>query len=268
MAKDKNKKEDKKEEKKGERHGLPMFPPKLIGALADEVAKTVAQRLPSLISRPKKKSKSQSASWRTKVEEGFFLDTSAIIDGRIFSVIEMGLLVGACVVIESILLELKHIADSQDAVRRERGRKGLEFLEKLKKSKTVKFMIMQDKDEDRNKHSQDEVDEELIKTAKKMKGRIITCDYNLSKKANIQGVLAVNINTLANLLKVTAVPGESLHVKILHKGKDETQGVGYLDDGTMIVVENGSGYIDETVDVVVSRVIQTSAGRILFSKRI
>jgi uncharacterized protein YacL len=113
-----------------------------------------------------------------------------------------------------------------------------------------------------------EVDEKLIAASKLNKARIITCDYNLEKKASISGITAININTLANALKVTAVPGESLHINIQHVGKDATQGVGYLDDGTMIVVENSSFDIGKAVDVIVSRVIQTTAGRILFAKKI
>jgi uncharacterized protein YacL len=113
-----------------------------------------------------------------------------------------------------------------------------------------------------------EIDERIIKAAKMHKGKIITCDYNLNRKANIDGVSAVNINELAHILKIAAVPGESLHIKILHIGKEEAQGVGYLDDGTMIVVEQGKENIGQMLDVVVSRVIQTASGRILFAKKI
>jgi uncharacterized protein YacL len=113
-----------------------------------------------------------------------------------------------------------------------------------------------------------EVDEQIILIAKQYKGRVITCDYNLQKKASIQGVTAINVNVLANALKVTAVPGEAVHIKVLHLGKEATQGVGYLDDGTMIVVEQGEESIGKTIDVVISRVIQTATGRILFAKKI
>lgn len=240
------------------------FPPKLIGLLAEEVSKTVVERLPSLIPKQKKKNKVEK-----KIEENaFFFDTSAIIDGRVFNIVETGLIAGPCIVLEKILLELKHIADSQDAVKRERGRKGLELLEKLKKTKHIKLIILPQNEVRNVKAEDNEVDEELLKTAKQKKGRVITCDFNLAKKASIQNVLAININALANFLKVTAVPGESLHVSVLHRGKDPTQGVGYLDDGTMIVVENGSDSLEKTIDVVVSRVIQTQAGRILFAKKI
>ncbi|EKD65490.1 MAG: PilT protein [uncultured bacterium] len=234
------------------------FPPRLIKAMADEVAKIVVERLPKLI--PTTKQKGQKIR-KKSIQDGVFLDTSAIIDGRVFDVINLGLISGVFVVLESILLELKHIADSKDVVRRERGRKGLEMLEKLKKNRKTKVVILQNSEKM-------EVDEGLIREAKIYKGRIITCDYNLEKEASISGVLAININTLANVLKVTAVPGEAIHIKVLHRGKDLTQGVGYLDDGTMLVVEQGSEDLGRDIDVIVSRVIQTAAGRILFAKKI
>jgi uncharacterized protein YacL len=242
------------------------FSPRLIGLLADEITKTMVKRFP-FQQRQTKKKKSNGKKAK-KIEYAVFLDTSAIIDGRIFDVINMGLLNGNIVIAESILLELKHIADSQDTVKRERGRKGLEFLEKLKKNRSVKVVVAGEEFDKNLAEKHPEVDERLIRTAKFHKGKIITCDYNLEKKANIEGVRTVNVNALANALKVTAVPGEAVHIKLLHKGKDVTQGVGYLDDGTMIVVEQGSEYVGHTIDVVVSRVIQTATGRILFAKRI
>jgi uncharacterized protein YacL len=176
-------------------------------------------------------------------------------------------LTGTVVIIDSILLELKHIADSQDMVKRERGRKGLEALEKLRKSKKLKVSILSSEDE-KPFHKGKEVDEYLIKIAKFHKGRMITCDYNLEKKGSIENVATINMNGLANSLKVIAVPGEALHVKVSHQGKEAAQGVCYLDDGTMIVVENGSSEIGKSIDVVVARVIQTATGRILFAKKI
>lgn len=249
-----------------DRFHLPLFSPKMVGIIADEVAKTVIKRLPKVLSRSRKK---RSTVKSKKAEKALFLDTSAIIDGRIFDIANLGLLNGEIVVLETILLELKHIADSQDSVKRERGRGGLEFLEKLKKVKGVRLIIMPDNEyKNYSKDERKEVDEKLIKVTKIHKGRIITCDYNLEKKATIQGVMAININALANALKIRAVPGEALHVKVLHRGKDITQGVGYLDDGTMIVIEQASEEIGKTIDAVVSRVIQTTAGRILFAKKI
>lgn len=241
------------------------FSPRLVGLLADEVAKTVVRTLPSFRRSNGAKRKKDKAN----LENAIFLDTSAIIDGRIFDVINIGLVKGTIVILESILQELKHIADSKDLVKRERGRKGLALLEKIKKVKGVKLIVLSD---DKEKHmgleKVKEVDEKLILATKINKARLITCDYNLEKKGSIGGVTSINMNTLANVLKVIAVPGETLHIQIQHKGKDVTQGVGYLDDGTMIVVENASLDLGKELDVVVSRVIQTSAGRILFSKKI
>lgn len=241
-----------------------LIPPKLVAQIAEEVARTVVSHLPHpQFSRPRRQVKNH------RLENAIFLDTSAIIDGRIFDVINLGLFSGNFVVLESILLELKHIADSQDTVKRERGRKGLERLDKLKKARGVHLMVLaENTDKNLDLEKIKEVDEKLIATSKKNKGRIITCDYNLEKKASISGVIAINVNTLANVLKVIAVPGETLHIKIQHKGKDSTQGVGYLDDGTMIVVEHANLDIGHELDVLVSRVIQTTAGRILFAKKI
>lgn len=237
-----------------------LFPRRLIGELANEVAEIVINRIPYMPYRGTGKKKKAKQSL---IENGLFLDTSAIIDGRIFGIIESGLVSGPIVVSESVLLELKHIADSQDTVKRERGRSGLEFLEKLRRAKNPRLIIFTEEPTKLR-----EVDEKLIALAKVKKGKIITCDYNLAKKATIEKVSAINVNELANYLKVKAVPGEALHVKVLHKGKDPTQGVGYLDDGTMIVVESASNDLEKTLDVVVARVIQTSAGRILFAKKI
>lgn len=244
-----------------------MLPPKLVGALADEVAKTLVTRLPNMLPRPRVRTAVKKKG--SKIEYGIFLDTSAIVDGRIFDVIDLGLLNGVIVVPQSILLELKHLADSQDMVKRERGRKGLHYLEQLKRSKKMRIIILNELEEKGIvTEKAQEVDEKLIQLTKNHKGKIITCDYNLEKKATIDNVLAINVNALANALKVIAVPGESLHIKLLHPGKDIAQGVGYLEDGTMIVVEEGSGFVGKTIDVVVSRVIQTATGRILFAKKI
>jgi len=249
---------------KAEARRAPVFNPKMIGEIADEVSRTLMNRLPGALMRSRKRKKVNKKP--KTIENGIFLDTSAIIDGRIFDIIYLGLLTGVIVIPASILLELKRLADSQDTVKRERGRKGLEALEKLRKTKKMKVLILSE-DEEKRFNGQ-AVDEKLTKMAKLYKGKIITCDYNLEKKATIDNVVAININALANFLKVIAVPGDSLHVKVSHQGKDPTQGVGYLDDGTMIVVENGSTFVNKSLDVVVARVIQTSSGRILFAKKI
>ncbi len=238
-----------------------IFHPRFMGLLADEVAKLVIARLPKFPQTPKKKAVT------TKVKQAtgaYFLDTSAIIDGRIFDVMQTGLLDGTVVVLDSVLLELKHIADSKDPLKKDRGRRGLESLEKMKKIKGLKVVVLAVKNGDREK----EVDEQLISITKSNKGKLITCDYNLEKKTGVQGVKAINMHALAQHLKVAAVPGESLKVTLLHVGKDVTQGVGYLEDGTMIVVEKASGDVGQTLDVKVSRVIQTATGKILFAKKI
>lgn len=238
---------------------VPELPAKFVQSIADEVAKTVVSRLPNMPKRPSRSKK------KKKYDNPIFFDTSAIIDGRIFDVINLGVLTGTVIIPESILLELKHIADSQDVVKRERGQKGMALLDDLKKSKMLKIVHLPEKEND---NLPNEVDDRLIKIAKNHKGRVITCDYNLEKKASISGLTAINVNTLANHLKIKAVPGEALHIKVLHVGKDTSQGVGYLDDGTMLVVENASDMVGKDIDVMVSRVIQTSAGKILFSKMI
>lgn len=235
-----------------------------ISQLADELARTLINRLPSLPRRARKKAPEKKMA---KIDHGIFLDTSAIIDGRIFDVISMGLLNGEVIILQSILLELKHIADSQDMVRRQRGQQGLSWLDALKKQKGVKVRVLSSDDERVGKKAI-EVDERLIYMTKLHKGKVITCDYNLEKKASIEGVTAINMNALAQVLKVSAVPGEALHIMLSHVGKEKGQGVGYLDDGTMLVVEQGEEKVGENVDVVVTRVIQTANGRILFAKLI
>lgn len=240
-----------------------QVPQNFVGALADEIAKTLIQRLPNMLPKAKQKKVKKKEE---KIENGLFLDTSAIIDGRIFDVINTGVMYGTLIVLPSVLSELKHIADSQDMVKRERGQRGLAALEKIKKVKFTKFKMLDNEALDTKKEIP--VDDRLILLAKKHKGRVITCDYNLEKKANISNVPAINVHELANRLKVIAVPGETLHLAIQHVGKDPTQGVGYLEDGTMVVVESASDNVGEEIDLVVTRVIATSSGRILFAKKV
>ncbi len=249
---------DKPEEKK-----TPVFSSKMIGDIAEEVSRTLISRLPAMMRRPKRKAKNKKIK---KIEYAILLDTSAIVDGRIFDVISTGLLNGNIVILSSILMELKHLADSQDTVKRERGRRGLELLENLRKEKQINIITLVADDEAKMENI--EVDERLIRLAKIYKGKIVTCDYSLEKKAVVENIRAININALANYLKVIAVPGEALYIQVSHQGKEATQGVGYMDDGTMIVVDKGVDLIGKKVNVVVSRVIQTATGRILFAKKI
>lgn len=235
-----------------------FLPPRVLAQIADQVAKTVLDRLPHVLSRRnggKKKSPKKII-----IPDARFLDTSSIIDGRILEVAKLGFLNGTILIPGFILLELKHIADSSDSLKRARGRKGLEVLAFLKKTKGLKVKIL---NEDAPPV---EVDEKLIFLAKNYKGKIITCDFNLNKKASLEGINVLNVNELANALKTIVLPGEELSIKIIQEGKEKGQGVGYLLDGTMIVVEKGQQFLGETVTVVVSRTFQTAAGRMIFTK--
>ncbi len=189
------------------------------------------------------------------------LDTSVIIDGRIADVCETGFLDGTLVVPQFVLRELQYIADSQDALKRNRGRKGLEILQRIKKGPDVKVLISEaDFPEIKD------VDMKLIELAKQLGGKIITNDFNLNKVAELRGVQVLNINMLANSLKPVVLPGESMKVFILKEGKEPNQGVGYLDDGTMVVVDNAKRHIGRNIDITVTSVLQTTAGKMFFGK--
>jgi uncharacterized protein YacL len=187
------------------------------------------------------------------------LDTSAIIDGRIADVSQTGFIGGAMVVPRFVLNELQHIADSPDALRRNRGRRGLDILSKLQRESLVPIEMV---DTDVNGM---EVDAKLVKMAKQHGCAILTNDYNLNRVAALQGVRVLNINELANALKAVVLPGEEITVRVIQEGKELGQGVGYLDDGTMIVIEGGRRYLGSQLTVVVTRVLQTVAGRMIFA---
>lgn len=189
------------------------------------------------------------------------LDTSAIIDGRIADITQTGFLPGPLVVPRFVLAELQRIADSPDPLRRNRGRRGLEILNRLQKDPAVQFEVS-DFDPDGNL----DVDAKLIRMARQLKCAVVTNDYNLNRVAALQGVKVLNINELANAVKSVVLPGEEMRVRIIQEGKEFGQGVAYLDDGTMVVVENGRRYLDSSVDVVVTRVLQTVAGRMIFAQ--
>lgn len=189
------------------------------------------------------------------------MDTSVIIDGRIADVCETEFLDGVIVIPQFILHELQHIADSSDSLKRARGRRGLDILHRIQKMTHMEVRIIE---EDFPKVR--EVDSKLIALAKKLGAKVITNDFNLNKVAELQGVKVLNINDLSNAVKPVALPGESMRVFVLKEGKEPGQGVGYLDDGTMIVVENGRRHINKNVDVAVTSVLQTAAGRMIFTK--
>jgi uncharacterized protein YacL len=189
------------------------------------------------------------------------LDTSVIIDGRIADIAETGFLDGIIVIPQFVLRELQLVADSADSLKRNRGRRGLDILQRLQKSTLLQIQIVED-----DFPTVREVDMKLIELAKLYEGKIITNDFNLNKVAQLQGVAVLNINELANSLKPIVLPGEIMRVFILKEGKEYNQGVAYLDDGTMVVVDNARKMIGKTIDISVTSVLQTTAGKMIFGK--
>ncbi len=189
-----------------------------------------------------------------------FLDTSVLIDGRFIDVVKSGFVDNPLIVIEPVLQELQRVADSGDPGKRQRGRRGLEILEELRKLdhpnlETIAY-----------EKPVGDVDKELINLAKKEKGKIATVDFNLNKVASVSGIIVLNVNLLANALKTVVIPGETMPVKVVQEGRENNQGVGYLEDGTMIVIEGGKSLVGREVSLVVTRVIQTAAGRMIFGR--
>ena len=195
------------------------------------------------------------------IEQVILLDTSVIIDGRIADIARTGFIPGALLITRFVLQELQYIADSADSLRRQRGRRGLEVLSDLQKNEQVKVTIT-----DQDVKGNHPVDEKLLLLARKLNCPVLTNDYNLNRVAELQGVRILNINELANSVKVVYLPGEPLAVQIIQEGKEFGQGVGYLDDGTMIVVENGVEHLGSKIPTVVTKVLQTAAGRMIFAR--
>ena len=194
-------------------------------------------------------------------ERYVLLDTSVIIDGRIADVAQTGFITGTLLVPRFVLNELQHIADSSDMLRRNRGRRGLDILNHLQKDSVTPVQIT-----DMDVEDVREVDDKLIMLARQLSCPILTNDYNLNRVAELQGVPVLNINELANAVKAVYLPGETMQIKVIQEGKETGQGVAYLDDGTMIVVEDGRRHINQIVNVVVTKVLQTAAGRMIFAK--
>lgn len=191
------------------------------------------------------------------------LDTSVIIDGRVLEIMKTGFLEGPIVIPEFVLVELRHIADSSDALKRTRGRRGLDILNKIQEEYGIEIY---NTDGEKSLVEIPEVDVKLLKLAQLIKGKVVTNDYNLNKVAVIKEVPVLNINELANAMKPIVIPGENMTVTLIKQGKDQNQAVAYLDDGTMIVVENGRRKIGQTVEITVTSVLQTAAGRMIFGK--
>lgn len=205
--------------------------------------------------------KAESGTKQKKKKVGKLLDTNIIIDGRILNIYQSGFLEGPIIVPVFVLEELQKIADSADVLKRNRGRRGLDILNQIKKKSKDELIILTEDFEEIN-----EVDSKLVKLARTHGYKIITNDYNLNKVAELQGVAVLNINELIIALKPAVIPGEEVYVQLVKNGKEEGQGVAFLDDGTMIVVENGSQFIGQEIPVIIASVLQTKAGQIIFAK--
>lgn len=201
-----------------------------------------------------------SSAW-TNLNRNILLDTSVIIDGRVADIAKTGFLPGTLLIPRFVLNELQYIADSPDGMRRQRGRRGMEVLAELQKLPNILVRIS-----DINVDGVREVDDKLIVLGKQLKSPVLTNDYNLNRIAELQGVTVLNINELANAVKSVVLPGEALRINIIQEGKEQSQGVGYMDDGTMVVVENGKDYIGEYMEVNITKVLQTAAGRMIFGR--
>ncbi|WP_232699770.1 PIN/TRAM domain-containing protein [Brevibacillus daliensis] len=240
---------------------LPLFVSGLLGYMGFQVGFRKRDEIMSLFSIGRKeKAKKETGGIGANVEHKI-LDTSVIIDGRIADICRTGFIEGALVIPGFVLEELQHIADSSDVLKRNRGRRGLDILNSIQKELKVNVQIYEGDFEDIA-----EVDSKLIKLAKVLNGKVVTNDFNLNKVCELQGVSVLNINDLANAVKPVVLPGEELHVQVIKDGKEYGQGVAYLDDGTMIVVEGGRDFIGLDIDVLVTSVLQTSAGRMIFAK--
>jgi uncharacterized protein YacL len=200
------------------------------------------------------------SSW-TNLNRTILLDTSVIIDGRVADIAKTGFLPGTLLIPRFVLNELQYIADSPDGLRRQRGRRGMEVLAELQKLPNVLVRVS-----DIDVEGMREVDDKLVVLGKQLKSPVLTNDYNLNRVAELQGVTVLNINELANAVKSVVLPGEVLNINIFQEGKEIGQGVGYMDDGTMVVVENGRDYMDREILVTVTKVLQTAAGRMIFAR--
>lgn len=197
----------------------------------------------------------------TEGNRTILLDTSVIIDGRINDIARTGFMVGTLLIPRFVLNELQYIADSSDSLRRQRGRRGMEVLSELQKDTTVPVRIS-----DIDVEGVREVDDKLVILARQLRCPILTNDYNLNRIAELQGVPVLNVNELANAVKSVLLPGEGIFVNIIQEGKEAGQGVGYLDDGTMVVIEDGRNYLNQEATVIVTKILQTAAGRMIFAR--
>ena len=238
---------------------LPIVSNVVVGYLGLSIALKKREEIASALGLGSSRSTGKSGRQGKDVYK--ILDTSAIIDGRVADLSRTGFLEGVLLVPSFVLEELRHIADSSDLMRRNRGRRGLDILNTIQQEEQVRVEIVERDFDDLN-----EVDSKLVRLAQLMHGKILTTDYNLNKVSELQGVPVLNINELANAIKPVVLPGEEMTVQIMREGKEAGQGVAYLDDGTMIVVDQGKKRIGETIPIVVTSVLQTSAGRMIFAR--
>lgn len=241
---------------------LPFISAVIFGYLGVVAMTARQQEVFSFVRGSRSASKTPAATEpRERMAPPVLLDTSVIIDGRIADISHTGFLRGELLVPNFVLNELQHIADSSDTLRRNRGRRGLDILRRLQDESVSPVRIT-----DMDVEGVHEVDDKLVLLAKQLRCAIVTNDYNLNRVAELQGVPVLNINELANAVKTVYLPGESFKVSIIQEGKETDQGVGYLDDGTMVVIENGRRHIGSTIDVNVTKVLQTAAGRMIFAR--
>lgn len=218
-------------------------------------------RAPEFLQRRTKENKEKLKDNKSIHTRPKILDTSVIIDGRIFDICKTGIIEGTLIIPGFVLQELRHISDSSDSLKRNRGRRGLDILNKIQKELDIMVRV-----EEKDYEDIAEVDAKLIRLAQELGGVVVTNDYNLNKVAAVQEVPVLNINELANAVKPVVLPGEEMLVAIVKDGKEAGQGVAYLDDGTMIVVDGGRAFLGEAKEVVVTSVLQTAAGRMIFAK--
>ncbi len=240
---------------------LPMVVVVVCGYLGSSIFMARHQEFSGFFKSISSRSTTRVGRGQSDGERKILVDTSAIIDGRIADIAKTGFLGGTLVVPRFVLNELQFVSDSADSLRRQRGRRGIDVLAELQQDENTTVTIS-----DIDVEGVREVDDRLVVLARQMRCPILTNDFNLNRIAELQGVRILNINDLANAVKVVLLPGENFRIKVIQEGKEFNQGVGYMDDGTMVVVENGQRFLDKEINVVVTKILQTSAGRMIFAK--
>ncbi len=242
---------------------LPFVAVLIFGYLGIAIAESRAHDFGDLFRSLRRSSRSsgQDSASRWSRDKSILMDTSVIIDGRIVDIAKTGFLPGALIIPRFVLNELQYVADSSENLRRQRGRRGMDVVSQLQKDKSISVTVV-----DLDVEGVREVDEKLIALSRQMHVPILTNDFNLNRIAELQGAQVLNINDLANAVKSILMPGETLPVRVIQEGKESDQGVAYLDDGTMVVIEGGQKYLNKEITVEVSKVLQTAAGRMIFAK--